>query len=1005
MINPTDEVTIKPLTQFEINRQRWSLLSPDDVTKIPISASPQASLSKTQKGELNIKKKIEGKTINLHSIKGAEEEANIWFSNLDLKHITTLIVYGIGLGYFYDAAKKWLREDPSRYLIFIEDDPDVLFYFFETVRASELLHDKQVRLHYFDKLDFNEKLLLSLASTFCLKEFEISTLPSYEEIFPGITSYLKGRICFWSELQRGFAAESLSFGNDFFLNFYQNLLHLPDSYVANSLFGKFKGIPAIICGAGPSLDKNLDLLTTLGDRALIFSGGTAMNAVNGKGFLPHFGLGIDPNKTQMTRLLSNKAFTVPYFYRSRMYHEAFRLIHGDPLYVNGSPGYNINEFFDSELGLEGKVIEEGMNVINFNLSLAHALGCDPIILVGVDLAYSNDHSYASGVTPHPSHTKRHDFRTKSFNDELLIKNDIHGKPVHTLWKWIGESMWFSWFASQNPNMFLVNATEGGIGFDGVPNMTLEEVANLLLTCSYDLDNLIHGEIQNGKLPPQLNVEKIVKLVEKFSKSLLKCQTYCQEIIDEYEKRAILLESDNDNSEPYPTQKEKSLKNLLSKEIGYTYLLKTPEDYYQKIKSAEWQQILYNSHTEDTRIIEIEKSRFFASQYQFLLDYLQNHLSIIEIFKQKADKIHSKEIGISTKTSQQKQVNEKINNNEEYSFDENIITIEDPELNISIKESFDPGPILEGSPNQYANGKILDYYDDRSLKMERYYCNGLLHGPSTYYSKSGKILAKTWYINGKKQGKAKKYYLTGQLHTLQRFHEGFLDGLQESFYQNGSIKTTVNYNKGQFNGEVWLYYPNGQLKRELHFQNGKRQGMDRLWTENGTLLIEGQYIDDLPMGTGRIWHENGILAQEITYDNLGEPVAIQRWDEYSNLRPEDSHEDFFDKVTKQTELLTSSLENMGFQLNRILPLLPTNTPSELKSDIEELQRSLLLLAQLNTSLTLESGLHKTDNLESLWKTPLSQSFIQKQIEESTQAMKISVEAMQNIIIQVKKLLKS
>ena len=112
---------------------------------------------------------------------------------------------------------------------------------------------------------------------------------------------------------------------------------------------------------------------------------------------PHFAAGIDPNSPQYLRLLHNTSFETPYFYRGRMHHPAFRLIHGPRLYINGGGGYDTPEWFEEHLGIASEVVDEGHNVVNFCTSLAYELGCNPIIFVGLDLAYTGMQAYAPGV--------------------------------------------------------------------------------------------------------------------------------------------------------------------------------------------------------------------------------------------------------------------------------------------------------------------------------------------------------------------------------------------------------------------------------------------------------------------------------------------------------------------------------------------------------------------------------------------------------------------------------
>ena len=58
-------------------------------------------------------------------------------------------------------------------------------------------------------------------------------------------------------------------------NVFSNFLFNHSIKKAEDLFGKFHGIPAIICGAGPSLTRHIETLKNISDRALIFGGGSA----------------------------------------------------------------------------------------------------------------------------------------------------------------------------------------------------------------------------------------------------------------------------------------------------------------------------------------------------------------------------------------------------------------------------------------------------------------------------------------------------------------------------------------------------------------------------------------------------------------------------------------------------------------------------------------------------------------------------------------------------------
>ncbi|HEY4832211.1 MAG TPA: 6-hydroxymethylpterin diphosphokinase MptE-like protein, partial [Waddliaceae bacterium] len=342
--------------QFSKNVARWALTSPKEAELILKKGSLKVEFCTTGSKDLNLKREEEGETYYYHSTQNALKEAEQWFSSLDLYNISTLFVYGVGLGYYYQAAKEWLRANRARHLVFIEDDSDVIVQLFQMELGTELLHDPQVTLLLIglsrdEEPQDVEKRLFSLPYTLLLGNIRLSALNLYSQIHEPHVFLLNLQLEYLKNVKIYQVMEYMRFGEAFFHNFYRNLLELPKAYLGDKLYGKFEGVPAIICGAGPSLDKNLPLLKELEDRALIFAGGSAMNAINTFGILPHFGVGVDPNLGQYVRLMMNQAYEVPFFYRNRIFPEALQSLHGPRLFILGAGGYPISKWIEEQFGV------------------------------------------------------------------------------------------------------------------------------------------------------------------------------------------------------------------------------------------------------------------------------------------------------------------------------------------------------------------------------------------------------------------------------------------------------------------------------------------------------------------------------------------------------------------------------------------------------------------------------------------------------------------------------
>lgn len=462
------------------------------------------------------------------------QEAEEWFSTLDLKDKDVLFIYGVGSGQYYQAAKDWLKQNKKRKLVFLEDDTRYICRLFETELGSQILKDKQAHLFYFKDMD-DLITFDKISWDFYGKAFKISALNQYSLSKSEIYSQLKHRLPYDANRKKNIVDEYLEHGEAFLRNFYSNMLQLPYSYLGNNFFGKFSGIPAIICGAGPSLQKQIPLLKNLSNKALIFSGSASLNALNYGGVQAHFGAGIDPNDEQYKRLSDTTPCKIPFFYRNRMNNRAFQTVQGPRLYITGAGGYKIADWFEEKLQIEGKRIEEGHNVINFCLEIAHEMGCNPIIFVGMDLAYTGMQAYAPGVVGDAK------IDLSMMNENWLTKEDINGEQVYTEWKWIAESKWISQFAENHPELTIVNATEGGIGFEKVANRAFEKVINEHLTKSFDLSTKINETLQNSVMKG-VTKEKIIGLMQKLKESLSRCMEYF-DILKKGEKtsQAVLAE--------------------------------------------------------------------------------------------------------------------------------------------------------------------------------------------------------------------------------------------------------------------------------------------------------------------------------------------------------------------------------------------------------------------------------------------------------------------------------
>ncbi|GAB4235456.1 MAG: DUF115 domain-containing protein [Chlamydiales bacterium] len=551
---------------FDKNLELFSQKNPAGSVLLGFADTSHLSITKTHNEDNLVYHFPEGDAF-FYLPESPNAEANGWFHHLNMGKTTTLYVYGLGLGIYYRAASSWLDESPERNLIFIEDDPAVVHRFLEIEEAEFLLKHPQVHIYLLRDVQTDQATYDRLTWTFVLDQIQVTAAQFYREKRAEAFAILKTKLLYESAMKNDIVDEFLNFGAPFFRNYYANLREMPSSYDGQKLFGIFRKIPAIICGAGPSLDRNAQKLKDLEDRALIFAGGSAMNVLNAAGIKPHFGAGIDPNQEQYERYRQQKAEEIPYFYRNRLEHRAFSTIQGPRLYIKGAGGYPLADWVDEQLHIEGEIIEEGHNIVNFCTEIAVALGCDPIIFVGVDLAYTEMKSYAEGVLEKADVSEEELSTVPRFELTPHLHKDIQGKNVYTLWKWLAESQWIAQFAKHHPEVTVVNASEGGIGMKGIENIPLEEVAKKLLTKDLQLKIMINDSVKEAKL--NISSHQIKSVLNTLDVSLANA---VEELI-----RLEKISSDQ----------ERTLAELrLHEEVSYTTILEIFQKVYHHVYPSD-----------------------------------------------------------------------------------------------------------------------------------------------------------------------------------------------------------------------------------------------------------------------------------------------------------------------------------------------------------------------------------------------------------------------------------
>ncbi len=261
-------------------------------------------------------------------------------------------------------------------------------------------------------------------------------------------------------------------------NIFSNLPHILKSPGIKPLFGKMKGLPAVIVAAGPSLDKNCRWLKRAEKSVVIICVDTALKTLIRYGVRPHFVVSLDAKPENYTHMegVDSSGYTLianPVTYPLILSEHTGDILvtsYSEPLVkwlerYTGDPGENVT----------------GGSVATSAFDFAHRLGCSPIILTGQDLAYSGKRTHSGGGAVQemmygtlglPVPQERMHSRTIG-SSEL---REGEGNMGHTVSTSKEMDTWKDWFEIriENESIDCINATEGGLAIKGARRLCLQE---------------------------------------------------------------------------------------------------------------------------------------------------------------------------------------------------------------------------------------------------------------------------------------------------------------------------------------------------------------------------------------------------------------------------------------------------------------------------------------------------------------------------------------------------
>ena len=384
-----------------------------------------------------------------------------------------MVCLGFGLGYG-PLMLVGQRNYVSRSIIIIEPNPEILLLAFESLDCRSIIESEDVLFCVGDNIEW-----LATDVTHHLgqhnrlvnaKNLQIIDLPSslgpHREHHLAAVKKITHAINQAVKLTGNCPNDALQ-GLDTTLS---NLFLHSQLPGLKSLANCFEGKAGVVVSAGPSLDRNISQLKNLDDSFVVCSVDASLKRLLSEGIQPNFVTSVErvSETAKFFEGLEPEDVTDTFLVGSPVCHPAiFSSFPGPVISCEREQGY-----FEL-LGLDKGQLNPGPSTGNMAFRLLQYLGCNPIILVGQDLALADDGRTHAGGVEFGDHQQGYLF------DSCLVEGnnqqEVRTNPILQMFHQAYE------YDVKNFGGLVINATEGGARIAGTTIKDLAEAINWVKT--------------------------------------------------------------------------------------------------------------------------------------------------------------------------------------------------------------------------------------------------------------------------------------------------------------------------------------------------------------------------------------------------------------------------------------------------------------------------------------------------------------------------------------------
>lgn len=457
--------------------------------------------------------------IPLHCLDNPLEEAFIEFNKVKNAN-DIILICGLGLGYL---LRKVFQGTSSRIIVF-EPNLDILRFTFEAVDLFPELESGRVFIT--SSLDETDDILSAIASH--KDDISILKLKYTDNLYPEDVRLMQNELTKIMANIRSNYITLFSKAETWLGNALAKFKQDKNDHLFNILENKFVNKTALIVGAGPSLEENIEIIKTNREKFIIFCANVAYKNLIEKGITPDFTVYIDAEDFLHTiKNYEHSNTNIINHISSNL--NVLNDVNPNSLFTF----YCNNDLFSRWAAKTANFSIEEYQTKGFSSHLAllaaYNMGCNPIIITGQDLAYPNGQFYAKGSFWADKNIEDEAYQKKVKKLENTARIEIKGQNGETLLTstdYAGFIKHYEEFAQEKGSKVrLINCSTNGAQINGFENQNLQTLVNNLLPTGINMKESLETIIETEIDPIIDNYEHILMQIKLFKKDLEKASSY------------------------------------------------------------------------------------------------------------------------------------------------------------------------------------------------------------------------------------------------------------------------------------------------------------------------------------------------------------------------------------------------------------------------------------------------------------------------------------------------